>query len=169
MHLPSSQPDSSGMSRPPLVRACALPPFISGDFSLSLAPLSCLARRDRPAGGSGLALARCPGCQGARDFFFYSLRREWTVTARLAHVLDWALFIGFVLSLLGYIFLWGFFVGFFESLTDSQQPICQPRKYFLDVFWRLSTARRPGRVENLVARVWTIYLSLVVVKLTGIK
>lgn len=52
------------------------------------------------------------------------------------------------------------FVGFFESLTDSQQPICQPRKYFLDVFWRLSTARRPGRVENLVARVWTIYLSL---------
>lgn len=40
--------------------------------------------------------------------FFYSLRREWTVTARLAHVLDWALFIGFVLSLLGYIFLWGF-------------------------------------------------------------
>lgn len=88
--------------------------------------------------------------------FFYSLRREWTVTARLAHVLDWALFIGFVLSLLGYIFLW----GFFESLTDSQQPICQPRKYFLDVFWRLSTARRPGRVENLVARVWTIYLSL---------
>lgn len=70
MHLPSSQPDSSGMSRPPLVRACALPPFISGDFSLSLAPLSCLARRDRPAGGSGLALARCPGCQGARDFFF---------------------------------------------------------------------------------------------------
>lgn len=54
-----------------------------------------------------------------------------------------------------------YFCGvFFESLTDSQQPICQPRKYFLDVFWRLSTARRPGRVENLVARVWTIYLSL---------
>lgn len=140
---------------PPLVRACALPPFIFGDFSLSLAPLSCLARRDRPAGGSGLALARCSGCQGARDFFLFSSSRvDGDSSSRSRVGLSFVYRVCFVFARI-YIF-----VGFFESLTDSQQPICQPRKYFLDVFWRLSTARRPGRVKNLVARVWTIYLSL---------
>lgn len=84
--------------------------------------------------------------------FFYSLRREWTVTARLAHVLDWALFIGFVLSLLGYIFLWGF-------LSHWRTP-SSPFANLVSIFLMFSTARRPGRVENLVARVWTIYLSL---------
>lgn len=128
---------------PPLVRACALPPFIFGDFSLSLAPLSCLARRDRPAGGSGLALARCPGCQGARDFFLFSSSRvDGDSSSRSRVGLSFVYRVCFVFARI-YIF-----VGFFESLTDSQQPICQPRKYFLDVFWRLSTARRPGSWES---------------------
>lgn len=72
-------------------------------------------------------------------FLCSSSRVDGDSSARLAHVLDWALFIGFVLSLLGYIFLWGFCGVFLSHWRTPSSPFANLVSIFLmfsDAFLR---------------------------------